>query len=77
MLLDDDLKEIWLANIPAVLIAEENQRRAIDPTTKEGIYNRVLLKTGSEEIARLAMNQFIAQQALDAAVAANAAGTNA
>lgn len=58
MLLDEGLKQEWLDNIPATLLYEDEMRRGLEPTTKEGIYNRVLVKTGNQEAAEKAKAEF-------------------
>lgn len=69
-MLDEEIKEIWLANIPAALIAKEQQQQLAAPNTREGVYNRVLLKTGSVEAAEQARTIFLQDQALEAAIKA-------
>ncbi len=58
MLLDEELKQEWLDNIPAALLYEDKLRRSLEPTTKEGVYNRVLVETGDKEIAEKAKAEF-------------------
>ena len=68
-MLDDELKEAWLANIPAVIIEEEKTKLLLDRTTKQGVYNRVMVMTGDAALAERLSNDFAVQQKLAAAVA--------
>lgn len=58
MLLDENVKREWLDNIPDAMLYEDDIRRSLEPTTKEAIYNRVLIKTGSVELAEKAKSEF-------------------
>lgn len=64
MLLDEELKQEWLNNIPAALLYEDKMRRSLEPTTKEAIYNRVLVETGDKELAEKAKAEFWMQEKL-------------
>lgn len=55
-------KEAWLANVDWAVINEERVVQSVQPTTKEGVYNRVLAVTDDPVLAEKFSIQFAVDQ---------------
>lgn len=58
------------------MVEMDRRKRAIDPTTREGVKQRILALTDDEQLAEKAATEFAVHQKLAAMAASNTAATN-